>query len=174
MTSLSPADAERLKLAFQRCREIEGSLNEQLQAYAAAGREIFPAYSEAVDSLVVRINENGGGENAPRPGEPMPPFVMIKDIPDNLARAMARRNVEVIKGHGIFAGPDAVQIGDRTLHAGHIVIAAGSKPRPLPIPGAEHMVTSDEMLSESQRPESIVFIGGGVISLEFGHVYARR
>jgi hypothetical protein len=35
------------------------------------------------------------------------------------------------------------------------------------------MVTSDDMLSESKRPQSIVFIGGGVISLEFGHVYAR-
>jgi peroxiredoxin len=76
MTSLSPADAERLKLAFQRCREMDGTLNEQLRAYAAAGREIFPAYGEAVDRLVVRINENGGGENAPRPGEPMPPFVL--------------------------------------------------------------------------------------------------
>jgi len=47
---------------------------------------------------------------------------------------MARREVEVIKGHGTFAGPDGVQVGDRTLHAGHIVIAAGSKSRPLPIP----------------------------------------
>ena len=98
---------------------------------------------------------------------------MIKDIPENLARSMARRSVEVIKGHGTFAGPDSVQVGDHRLRASHIVIAAGSKPRPLAIPGAEHMVTSDEMLSESQRPESIVFIGGGVISLEFGHVYAR-
>src|SRR5689334_12668155 len=32
---------------------------------------------------------------------------MIKDIPENLTRAMARRNVEVVKGHGAFAGPDA-------------------------------------------------------------------
>jgi len=85
MTSLSPADAERLKLAFQRCREMEGSLNEQLQAYATAGREIFPAYGEAVDRLVVRINENGGGGNAPRPGEPMPPFV----LPDESGRLAA-------------------------------------------------------------------------------------
>ena len=49
MTSLSPADAERLQLAFQSCREMEGTLNEQLQTYAAAGREIFPAYGEAED-----------------------------------------------------------------------------------------------------------------------------
>jgi peroxiredoxin len=76
MTSLSPADTERLKLAFQRCRDMEGTLNEQLRAYALAGREIFPAYGEAVDRLVVRLNHNGGGENAPRPGEAMPPFVL--------------------------------------------------------------------------------------------------
>ena len=76
MTSLSPANAERLKLAFQACRDMEGTLNEQLDAYAAAGREIFPAYGEAVDRLVARIHENGGGENAPRPGDPMPPFVL--------------------------------------------------------------------------------------------------
>ena len=53
------------------------------------------------------------------------------------------------------------------------MIAGGSKPRPLSIPGAQHMVTSDNMLSESKRPDSVIFIGGGVISLEFGHVYAR-
>jgi peroxiredoxin len=85
MTSLSPADAERLKVAFQHCRDMDGTLNEQLQAYAAAGREVFPAYGEAVDRLVIRINENGGGENGPRPGEPMPPFV----LPDESGRLVA-------------------------------------------------------------------------------------
>lgn len=98
---------------------------------------------------------------------------MIKDIPANLARAMARRGVEVIRGHGAFAAPDAVRVGDRLLQAGHIVIATGSKPRPLPISGAVHLMTSDEMLSERELPASVIFIGGGVISLEFGHVYAR-
>ena len=76
MSSLSPDNAERLKLAFQTCRDMEGTLNEQLEAYAAAGREFFPAYGEAVDRLVARIHENGGGENAPRPGDPMPLFVL--------------------------------------------------------------------------------------------------
>jgi glutathione reductase (NADPH) len=98
---------------------------------------------------------------------------MIKDIPANLARSMAHRNVEVIKGHAIFAGPNVIEIGERRLEAKHIVIATGSKPRPLPIPGAEHMITSDEMLSERELPETVIFVGGGVISLEFGHVYAR-
>jgi peroxiredoxin len=85
MTSLSPANAERLKLAFQECRDMEGTLNEKLQAYAAAGREFFPAYGEAVDRLVARLHENGGGENAPRPGDPMPPFI----LPDETGRLIS-------------------------------------------------------------------------------------
>lgn len=85
MTSLSTTDAERLKLAFQRCRDMEGTLNEQLRAYADAGRDIFPAYGEAVDRLVARLGENGGGENAPHPGEEMPPFL----LPDENGRLVS-------------------------------------------------------------------------------------
>ncbi len=85
MTSLSTTDAERLKLAFQRCRDMEGTLNEQLRAYAEAGRDIFPAYGEAVDRLVSRLGENGGGENAPRPGEEMPSFL----LPDEKGRLVS-------------------------------------------------------------------------------------
>jgi thiol-disulfide isomerase/thioredoxin len=89
MTPLSPADAERLRQAFQRCLDMEGTLGEQLEAYAAAGREIFPAYSEAVDRLVERIHENGGGDNAPLPGEPMPPFL----LPDETGRMVAMQSL---------------------------------------------------------------------------------
>src|SRR5690348_527699 len=98
---------------------------------------------------------------------------MIKDIPDNLARSMERRQVEVIRGEAVFAGPDSVRVGERLLKAKHIVIATGSKPRPLPIRGAELMITSEEVLTEREQPGSVIFVGGGVISLEFGHVYAR-
>ncbi|MDP3690978.1 NAD(P)/FAD-dependent oxidoreductase [Bradyrhizobium sp.] len=98
---------------------------------------------------------------------------MIKDIPAGLARSMTKRNVEVIGGSAVFAGPNLIRVGDRELEARHIVIATGSKPRQLPIPGAEHMTTSDDMLSERRLPASVIFVGGGVISLEFGHVYAR-
>ena len=70
-------------------------------------------------------------------------------------------------------GRNAVKVGERTVEAKSIVIATGSKPRPLPIQGAELMITSDEVLSEREQPGSVLFVGGGVIALEFGHVYAR-
>ena len=103
MTSLSPANAERLRSAFMQCRDMEGTLKEQLSAYAAAGREIFPAYSEAVDRLVARIHENGGGENAPRPGEVMPTFILPDETGGliNLASLLAQGPVAVMffRGH---------------------------------------------------------------------------
>lgn len=98
---------------------------------------------------------------------------LIKDVPANLTRAMEKRGIEIIRGDARFTGPNRIRVGDGTFEAKTIVIATGSKTRPLPIPGAEHMITSDEVLSERARPGSIVFVGGGVIALEFSHVYAR-
>lgn len=103
MTSPSTADADRLRLAFQQCRDMEGTLKQRLDAYAAAGRQIFPAYSGAVDRLVARINQNGGGENAPRPGDPMPPFV----LPDESGELVALETM-------LRLGPVAVM-----FHRGH-------------------------------------------------------
>jgi glutathione reductase (NADPH) len=98
---------------------------------------------------------------------------MIGGIPDSLAETLRKRGVELIREDAKFVGPNEVQAGDRRIESKHIVIATGSKPRPLPIPGAELMITSDEVLSERKLPKSVVFVGGGVIALEFGHVYAR-
>jgi glutathione reductase (NADPH) len=98
---------------------------------------------------------------------------MISHIPGSLGRPMADRGVEVIRDNALFAGPNVARVGDRMMEARHIVIATGSKPRPLPFPGAEHMITSDDILNERDLPRDVVFIGGGVIALEFGHVYAR-
>jgi len=81
---------------------------------------------------------------------------MIKNIPENLARAMARRKVEVIKGHGAFAGPDTVLVGDRTLYASYIVIAAGSKPRPVGIPTGGNRQLSPAPFLFSDRLQEVI------------------
>ena len=98
---------------------------------------------------------------------------MIGPLPDSFAKLMAERGVDVLHGRAAFAAPNAVRVGKRTIEGKHIVIATGSKPRKLPIDGAEHMITSDDVLSERERPREVVFVGGGVIAFEFAHLYAR-
>src|ERR1700738_3734898 len=78
---------------------------------------------------------------------------MIAGIPGSLADLMNRRGVEVIRDRGRFAGPNAVAVGGEILEAKHIVIATGSKTRRLPFPGAELMITSDDVLSEHPTGE---------------------
>lgn len=97
---------------------------------------------------------------------------MISFIPDAM-KGVAENRGTVFKGRARFIGPNTVQVGDDIIEGGDIVIATGSRTRPLPIPGAELMITSDDVLSEDTLPAEVVFVGGGVIAMEFSHVYAR-
>ncbi len=97
---------------------------------------------------------------------------MISFIPDAMEGVAAKRGT-VFKGEAQFTGPNSVRVGDDILEAANIIVATGSVPRPLTILGAEHLITTDEVLSETAQPKEIIFIGGGVVALEFGHVYAR-
>src|SRR5204863_1693351 len=50
---------------------------------------------------------------------------LIKDIPANLARSMAHRNVEVIKGHAVFATPTTIRVDRKStrLNSSHVEIS---------------------------------------------------
>ena len=62
------------------------------------------------------------------------------------------------------------------LNGRHILIATGSKPMNLNIPGSENIITSDEFLElrDNNLPDRIVFVGGGYISFEFAHIASTR
>ena len=64
--------------------------------------------------------------------------------------------------------------GRRVYRADKIILAAGSRPLILPIPGMEleGVLTSDELFKLREVPQSLVIIGGGVISVEFATVFA--
>ena len=101
----------------------------------------------------------------------------VEGVPEAFETSLVERGIDLYRGRARFAGRDRIEIagegGTTLLEGGKIVIATGSKPRPLPIPGAEHLITSEEILEMSALPGSLIFIGGGVIALEFAHVYAR-
>ena len=97
----------------------------------------------------------------------------VDGVPDMFRSSMENRGITLFEGAARFTGRQTLDVAGTPLTAETVVIATGSKPRTLPIDGAEHMINSDDILEMTDMPESLVFIGGGVIALEFSHVYAR-
>ena len=95
-------------------------------------------------------------------------------------------NAEIVPfhGHARFIGPTTVKVevdkdtnnnNNTFLNGKHILIATGSKPINLNVPGSENIITSDQFLElgDDNLPNRIVFVGGGYISFEFAHIAAR-
>jgi peroxiredoxin len=99
----SPSIDERLAEAFAHYRNLEAPLHERLAGYAVAADEIFPAYGKAVDQLVQRLQQTGGGANAPQVGDRLPDFL----LPDDHGRLVALDAL-------LAKGPTAVM-----FHRGH-------------------------------------------------------
>jgi dihydrolipoamide dehydrogenase len=88
---------------------------------------------------------------------------------DGLAR---QRGVEVIHGDAHFAGPNVIEVADRTVSFDSCIIAAGSSPALLPdLPEDPRIVTSTGALALEDVPGRLLVIGGGIIGLEMASVY---
>ncbi len=88
-----------------------------------------------------------------------------------------KNKIDWLKGWGTLAGLGQVKVDNQVYEAKHIVLATGSEPAS--IPGAEVtidekvVVTSTGALELAKIPKSMIVVGGGVIGLELGSVYAR-
>lgn len=82
MTDLA---AQALDDAFRRIRDLDVSLSEQLRSFAENTRQERPEFAAAVDRLINRLRQYGAGESAPKPGEPMPGFVLPDENGDRVS-----------------------------------------------------------------------------------------
>ncbi len=93
---------------------------------------------------------------------------------------MKKNRIEVLAGTGTVLGTGKVAVagadGARTEHgAKHIVLAMGSVPIELPFLkyDGSAIVSSDHAIAFERVPERLLIVGGGVIGLELGSVWAR-
>jgi dihydrolipoamide dehydrogenase len=105
---------------------------------------------------------------------------VVKQTSDGIAFLMKKNKITVFNGHGTFINKNVVEVsssdGKKTqLESSKVIIATGSKPSSLP--GIEidkkRIITSTEALELTEIPKHMIVIGGGVIGLELGSVYAR-
>lgn len=95
---------------------------------------------------------------------------IVSGLRDDVTSLLAK--CHLVSGEAAFTADGNVAVGDETYSAPRILIATGSRPASLPIPGAELCFTSDDFLRLDSLPESVVVIGGGVIGLEFASIMA--
>lgn len=97
----------------------------------------------------------------------------------NFAKLDNMANVQVIHAQAQFQDEHTVILrgaqGEQTIRAERIFINTGATSNPLNVAGADHprVHYSTEMLSLAERPERLVIIGGGYISLEFAFMYQQ-
>lgn len=94
-------------------------------------------------------------------------------VPRKKEESFAEAGMTTVHGRACFVGPTSLQVSDDILKGRHVVVATGAHPKPLPIPGTEHLTTSDQFLELDELVPSVVFVGGGYISFEFAHIAAR-
>jgi peroxiredoxin len=82
---------------------MDASLQERLDIYSHAVRQIIPSYANAVEGLINRLTDSGAGSGAPDVGDAMPQFI----LPDDNERLVSLKQL-------IERGPIAV-----TFHRGH-------------------------------------------------------
>jgi len=91
-----------------------------------------------------------------------------------------KNKIDSFTGVGSFVDKNTIKViksdgNTEQIHGKHVIIATGSKPTALPFLPVDkkRMITSTEALSLTEVPNHLIVIGGGVIGLELGSVYAR-
>ena len=91
---------------------------------------------------------------------------------------LKRNGVELIHGIGKFADPHHIRVensnGFGEFEVEYVVIGTGTKPSTnpkVPING-RNIINSDQILSMSQIPKTLIVVGGGVIGVEYACMFA--
>ncbi|MDG1261570.1 MAG: dihydrolipoyl dehydrogenase [Flavobacteriales bacterium] len=105
---------------------------------------------------------------------------VVKQTTDGIDFLMKKNKIDVLHGHGSFKSATQIEIAKEDgskeeIEASKVIIATGSKPATLPFIKIDkkRIITSTEALELKKVPSKMVVIGGGVIGLELGSVYAR-
>lgn len=105
---------------------------------------------------------------------------VVSQTVDGIKFLMKKNKIDVYYGHGSFIDANTIQIlsGEnktQSITSANTIIATGSKPSSIKgiTIDKKRIITSTEALSLKEVPRHLMIIGGGVIGLELGSVYAR-
>jgi NAD(P) transhydrogenase len=103
---------------------------------------------------------------------------VIKTEVDVTQAQLSRNGIDVLNGTASFVDPTHVRVtslrGQTDIEAPSIIIATGTKPAVSPkVPlNGKTIINSDQLLSMSEIPRTLLVVGGGVIGVEYTCMFA--
>jgi dihydrolipoamide dehydrogenase len=94
-------------------------------------------------------------------------------IKNNEKQLVKNEYITFIRKNGHCINESSVEVGNEVYTAPNILISTGTKPWIPPIEGINEVdyLTHESIFNLTKVPKSIVFVGGGFISLEFANVF---
>ena len=98
---------------------------------------------------------------------------VVEKLGAGIAQGLQKQKVTVLKGSARLLSPTEVAVNGETLRTKRVLLATGSVPVRIPVPGIDlpGVYDSTGMLALETIPARVVIIGGGVIGAEFASLY---
>ncbi len=99
---------------------------------------------------------------------------VVSNLVDGISRLMKANKITVHNGAGHIISPHRVRVNEIEINTRNIVIATGSEPARLPVPGAElpGVLNTDQVLELTELPKDMVIIGGGYVGAELAGIFS--
>ncbi|MFM8551496.1 MAG: dihydrolipoyl dehydrogenase family protein, partial [Nitrospiraceae bacterium] len=100
---------------------------------------------------------------------------LVREFAEDRIKGLHDPRFALYQERASFLSPPEVQVGDHRLSAKAFIIATGSVPSRIPIPGLEEAgyMTSDDLLDLTDQPASLLVLGGGPVATELAQFYQR-
>lgn len=105
---------------------------------------------------------------------------VVKQNTDGINYLMKKNKIDVYNGVGSFVDKNTIKVTGsdgktQEIKTSKTIIATGSKPTKIPnvTIDKKRVITSTEALELKEIPKHMIVIGGGIIGMELGSVYAR-
>ncbi len=94
---------------------------------------------------------------------------------DATVKLLEDNGVEIRHGSAHFTNPHMLEMGGETLTAANFILATGSSPAPLDVPGLAEAgyLTNQTVFDLDAIPESLLVIGGGPNGVEMAQAFSR-
>lgn len=99
---------------------------------------------------------------------------VVKTLTGGVQGLLKANKVTIFNGLGQVNPDKTVTIGSQTIKGRNVILATGSKVSRINIPGIDSklVLTSDDILDLREMPKSLAVMGGGVVGIELGLVWA--